>query len=99
MLVLLALAAGGVVAGVILTEDSSSGSGTVRYAYPKSAQDAILSACRKRSSGGYCACQLRAFQNTIPYTAYQTILSGGVGATVRTQALWQTYQAQSAGCH
>lgn len=98
VLVILALVAGGVVAGILLTQDSSSGSGG-RYAYPKTAQQTILSTCRKRSSGGYCACQLRAFQNTIPYPAYQTILSGGVGATLTTQTYWQAFQTESAGCH
>ncbi|HST24916.1 MAG TPA: hypothetical protein VLJ76_02910 [Gaiellaceae bacterium] len=98
VLVVVALvAAGGIVAGLLLTR-GSGGSGKLAYPYPESAKSLLLSACMKKGNSGYCGCVVRAYQNTIPYDTYKAILLGGVTATSTSFARWSAFQTQSAHC-
>ena len=97
VLVVVALVAvGGIVAGVLLTR--SSGSGAIKYPYPKSAKATLLSACMKKGNSGYCGCVVRAYQNTIPYDTYKAILLGGITATPTSMARWAAFQSASSNC-
>jgi hypothetical protein len=97
-LVVVAIAAGGTAAGVVLTEGSSGPSGKARYAYPEAARKSLLNACAKRGSSSYCGCVLRAYQDTVPYSDYSAILQGGITATRTSLQHYQAFQAQSSHC-
>ena len=93
----IAAAAGGIIAGVVVFGDDSSGpSGPPRFAYPKAAAAQLLSACENRSSHATCACILRAYQDTMPYTAYRSITHGGV--RYDTRAYFLAFGRASAKC-
>jgi len=84
----------------VLTEGSSSSapSGKPRYAYPESAAQSLLATCKKRGSGSYCACVVRAYQDNIPYSDYKAILLGGISATRTSLRNWQAFETQSSSC-
>ena len=102
LLVVALLVVGGIVGGILATQGSGSGSsssGPLKYPYPANAKKDLLSACTKRGSNSYCACVIRAYQNTIPYGTYQAILNGGIGATTSSLQRWQAFQSASSHCH
>ena len=92
----LAATGGGIAAGLVLTEDNSSTSGAVRYAYPKAGRDRILKSCENTRSHDACVCVLHAFQKTMRYETYQKISNEGVQLT--TKDAWAAFGRESGKC-
>ncbi len=94
----LALAGGGIAAGILITEDGSSGKTDLkpRYVYPQSAKNVFLSACTKHSRKSVCDCVVRAYEATMPYGIYRDISQGGV--QLNNKAYYQAFTQASSHC-
>ena len=99
MAVLLALAGGGIAAGILLTEGGSSGGsggGKPRYAYPASVKKQFLDACEVHTQKSVCECVIRAYERTMPYTVYHDIARGGV--RLNNQQFFRAFTQASSHC-
>ena len=97
----LAVAGGGVAAGILLTQGSSgssggSGGGKPRYAYPESVKKQFLDACTVHTPQSVCQCVVRAYETTMPYTVYQDIARGGV--RLNNQQYFRAFTQASTHC-
>ena len=94
--ILLVVIAGGIVAGLLLTESDSPSSERARYVYPKSAVHDIRSSCERRLKTTTCDCVVAAFESTMPFATYQQFAREGV--TQETRDVVHSFQLKSANC-
>jgi hypothetical protein len=94
----LALAGGGIAAGILLTEDGSSGGQSLklRYSYPQKVKDQFLDACQRHSQQSTCECIVRAYEATMPYGVYRDIARGGV--RLNNRAYFEAFTHASSRC-
>jgi hypothetical protein len=93
-----ALAGGGVAAGILLTEGGSSPGASLkpRYAYPANVKTQLLDACELHSHKSACECVVRAYEATMPAAIYRQITLGGV--RLNNRAYYEAFTSAAARC-